>query len=248
MIRGVFAIVVFLGLTLVLATLAIPLALLFPRADVVMRLGRVWSLGLLKATGIRPRYEGLDRMPRGRPCIFLSNHASIVDIWALAPVLPSATRFVAKHSLFRIPFFGWALAAGGFIPIDRSNRTRALRSLRVAADRIRRGRSVLLFPEGTRSRDGRLAPFKRGAFHLALDAGVPVVPLAVSGSGKALPARSVLVRRVPVRVTVAEPIDPLPFRPDDVQGLIDAVRAAIAEHLDPDERGDPVVPATAEAR
>jgi 1-acyl-sn-glycerol-3-phosphate acyltransferase len=117
------------------------------------------------------------------------------------------TRFVSKKSIFWIPVLGQAMAVAGFIPIDRSDRTRAIRSLGRASARIRAGASVILFPEGTRSRDGKLGRFKRGAFHLAIDAGVPVVPVAISGTGKVVRPRSIVVRPGPVSVTFSPAIE-----------------------------------------
>ena len=130
------------------------------------------------------------------------------------------------------------MAASDFIPIDRKNRPGAIRSLSRAAGRIRAGRPVILFAEGTRSRDGRLAAFKKGAFRMALEAGVPVVPVAISGSGRVLRPGSFCVRSGPVRVTFARHIDVRPHQPHDVAGLMAAVRRAIVERLDPSEVGE----------
>src|SRR6185436_10580396 len=121
------------------------------------------------------------------------------------PVLPVTTRFVSKRTIFWIPVLGQAMALAGFIPIDRKDRASAIRSLGRATDTIRGGASVILFPEGTRSRDGRLAPFKRGAFHLALQAGVPVVPVSISGTYSVVRPRSIVVHAGPVHVTFAPP-------------------------------------------
>ncbi len=238
MLRGIFTFVVFIAMTVLAGGTAALWSLLRPGSDIVMRLGTLWSRTSLAAAGVEPAYEGLENARRALPCVFISNHQSILDIWSLIPVLPRSTRFVAKRSLFLIPFFGWALAASGFIPIDRKNRTRAVRSLATAAEKVRGGRPVLLFAEGTRSRDGKLGPFKRGAFHLAIEAGVPVVPVAVSGSGRVLrPGGMFRVRRGTVRVSFAPPLDTLPYRPDGIDRLSRDVRERIAERLLPEELG-----------
>jgi 1-acyl-sn-glycerol-3-phosphate acyltransferase len=179
------------------------------------------------------RYVGLEHIDRTAPQVFIANHQSMADIWALLAVLPPSSRFVAKRELFRIPIFGWALAAAGFVPIERSKHSGALRSLDVAAERIRQGHSLVLFPEGTRTRDGRLRPFKKGAFHLALRAGVPVVPVAISGSFELLPPRTLRVHPGPVHVRFEPPLDVAPFQPTDHAGLLEAVRATIARRLEP---------------
>ncbi len=239
MMRAGFALLATVVLTVLLGTPAVILSLLVPGSDVAMRLGRLWSRGILAAAGVRPSYEGLENATRSLPCVYLSNHQSVLDIWVLVSVLPVHTRFVAKRSLFWIPFFGWSLAASGFIPIDRGSRRRAYESLERAAEKIRAGRPVLLFPEGTRSRDGRLLPFKRGAFVLALEAGVPVVPVAISGTGRALRPGTLELRPRPVRLSFAPPMDVGPYRPGDTQGLMAAVREAIARRLEPEEAAVP---------
>jgi 1-acyl-sn-glycerol-3-phosphate acyltransferase len=178
----------------------------------------------------------------------MANHQSLVDIWALIPVIPAPTMFAAKKSLFGVPGLGWSMAASGFALIDRSNRVSAIRSLSAAAGKVRGGRPLVLFPEGTRSRDGRLGSFKKGPFHLALEAGVAVVPVAISGSGKTLPPGRIRIRPGVVTVRFAPPIDPLPYRPDDLEGLMAEVRDAITRRLDPSEAesgaGDPALDAT----
>ncbi len=235
MIRWFWTFAVFLVLTAIFGLPATVWSLVRPRSDITFRLGKLWSRLILAAAGIRPVYDGLDAAVSRLPCVYISNHQSLADVWSLILALPVTTRFVAKKSLFYIPIFGWALAASGFIPIDRKNRVLAIRSLAVAGERIRAGRPVVLFPEGTRSRDGRLAPFKRGAFHLAMEAGVPVVPVAISGSWVALPPRRYRIRPGEVLVAFAPSLDPARYGPEDVESLMADVRRAIAARLAPAE-------------
>jgi 1-acyl-sn-glycerol-3-phosphate acyltransferase len=183
--------------------------------------------------GIAPVYSGLEHADGVAPRIFLANHLSALDIWVLAAVLPVTTRFVSKRTIFWIPVLGQAMAVAGFIPIDRQDRASAIRSLSSAAGPIRSGASVILFPEGTRSRDGRLARFKRGAFHLALDAGVPVVPVAIAGTFQVIRPRSIIVRPGPVHVTFAPPIEVAAYA-GDLDGLMAKVRSEIASRLPAD--------------
>lgn len=141
---------------------------------------RSWSRATLWASGTPVVVHGLERVDWNAPQILLSNHLSTYDIFALAGVLPAPFAFVAKKELERIPFFGTAWKAAGHISIDRSDRQKAVASLRRAGEAIRRERTtVIIFPEGTRSRTGELQPFKRGAFVLSLESGVPVVPVVV---------------------------------------------------------------------
>ena len=231
MIRGLLAIFVFAILTPLFGSAATLWSFVHPHSNLVVRLGRVWSRALLATVGARVRYHGLEHLPHDSPCILLSNHASVVDIWVLFPIIPEATRFVAKEVLFRTPFLGWALHATGFVPIDRANRTRAIRSLEEAAARIRRGRSVVMFPEGTRSPDGRLLPFKKGAFYLAVSAGVPVVPITIVGANERVKPGSIRVRTGPVDVYVDHPIEVAGFGATGTDALARAVRAIIEGRL-----------------
>lgn len=228
MLRGIWVRCVLLVMTVLMATPVLILVLLVPRwGNLVIHAGRLWSRTLLAAAGARVRYHGLQRAHAHAPCIFIANHQSIVDVWVMLSLVPPNTRFVAKQELFRIPLFGWALAATGCVSINRGNRREAIRSLRQAAARIHDGRSVVLFPEGSRSLDGRLGRFKKGAFHLAVRAGVPVVPVAIAGSFDVVPPRSLRVTPGPVDVFIEPPVDVTPFRPEDYDGLLAQVRRTI---------------------
>lgn len=233
MLRGIWLAFMLVVMTALVAIPATIVALIVPPwSNAVMHGGRIWSRVLLAAAGARVTFHGLENVRRQNPCIFIANHQSMVDIWIMLSLIPPATRFVAKRELFRIPVFGWALAASGCIPIDRGNRTDAIRSLRVAAERIHGGRSVVLFPEGSRSLDGKLRPFKKGAFHLALQAGVPIVPVAITGSFDVLPPRSLRVRPGPVEVFVEPPVDVGPYQPEDHPGLLATVRETIERRFE----------------
>ncbi len=229
MLRGLLTIVTFVVTTLGLGLIAIIAGLLSGPAA-VFRLGRLWARAHLAAMGIAPVYSGLEHARGEAPRIFLANHLSNLDIWALVPVLPVTTRFVSKRSIFWIPILGQAMALAGFIAIDRKDRASAIRSLGRAAQTARDGSSIILFPEGTRSRDGRLGPFKRGSFHLALEAGVPVVPIAISGTFAVVKPRSIVVHRGPVHVTFAQPIDVTAYA-GNLDGLMARVRGEIAALL-----------------
>ena len=236
MLRGLLTFATAVVATLVLGTAAIVGGLLVPGGNVTNHVARLWSRIVLAVAGIRPTYRGLEHAGGTSPRIFLANHLSNIDIPAVAIPLPNTCRFVAKRSLFWLPIFGQAMWIGGFVPIDRGgDRSRAIRSLGRVAERIRAGASVILFPEGTRSRTGKLAPFKKGAFHLALEAQVPVVPIAISGSYELNKPRSPFVRSGPVRVTFFPPIDPARYGPDGLAPLMEDVRATIASGLRPDE-------------
>jgi 1-acyl-sn-glycerol-3-phosphate acyltransferase len=147
----------------------------------------------VRAAGIRVRLHNVERMQSGAPRIYLSNHVSWFDVLTLASVLPRY-KFVGKAELFRIPIFGSAARAAGMIPIQRENRKSAFESYRVAAERIRAGASVVVFPEGTRGKSYALRQFKKGPFVLAVAAGVPIVPTIVHGTMEVMPRDSFRIR------------------------------------------------------
>jgi len=235
MLRSLWALFVVVASASILGLAAGVASVVYPASYATMRATRVWSRIALGAAGIRVSYRGLEHTRRRGATVFISNHLSTADVWAVAPALPASNLYVAKRSLFRIPLVGWAMTAAGFIPIDRDRRESAIRSLDAAAARVRAGRSITLFAEGTRSRAGRLGPFKKGPFHLALAAGVPVVPVAISGSRRSFPPGSVLIRPGNVRVSFSPPIDVAAWPTEDLEDLMAAVRRAIRAGLAPDE-------------
>jgi 1-acyl-sn-glycerol-3-phosphate acyltransferase len=164
-----------------------------------------WSDGLLRACGITVRVEHAERLSP-RPCVYIANHLSVIDIWAVVVGLPTVPKFIMKKELMRIPFFGTAAAAAGHIVIDRQRRVAAFESYRRAAAVIRRGASACVFAEGTRSRDGRLMPFKKGPFVLAIAAQVPVVPVLVTGAYELMPRLAPWPRRGEVALHVGTEI------------------------------------------
>lgn len=168
---------------------------------------RFWGRGSLFLAGTRVRLRGEEHLPPG-PVIFMSNHQSGFDILTLLAVLPLDTCWIAKKELFDIPVFGAAMGRGGYIPLDRRDAHRALKSLEVAVQVVRSGKSLLIFPEGTRSKDFRLLPFKRGGFKLAIQAGVPVIPVTINGSGRVNPAGSIRLYPGRISVTLHQPIMP----------------------------------------
>lgn len=212
-------------------------------ARVVRFLGRIWIRSILRTFRIRIEPSGLENVSTHGPALFLSNHQSLVDIAAIVDTLPPSVswRFVAKRELVRVPIFGWCLVATGQIIVDRGNRQRAVRSLQRAVERIRGGASVIMFPEGTRSADGSLRPFKSGPFHLAVAAQVPIVPVTVSGSQRITPKGSLTVHAGTVRIVFGKPIPTRGVRLDERNELKARVRAAIAEGYDVAFQGPPVI-------
>ena len=186
-----------------------------------------WSRDILSAAGTPVLAEGLENIPRDQPVMYASNHSSMFDIWALFATLPGSVRFVAKRELFRIPLLGRAMLAVGHVPIDRSARKSAFQAYDEAARRIRGGTSVLVFPEGTRSRTGELLPFKNAPFGLAIAAQVPIVPVYLHHTFEILPKGAWRLRPQPIRLLVGTPIATKGLSPDDRERLREEVRAAM---------------------
>ncbi len=177
----------------------------------------------------RIRIDG--RWPRGRGAyVVVANHNSFLDIFVLSNI-PHEMKWVAKKSLFRIPWVGWCFIMSGDIPLERGDASSALSVLGRARRYLDRGMSVMLFPEGTRSRDGRMLPFKSGAFKLAIDAGVPVLPIAVSGTAHGMPKGSPWVRPARIHVQILEPVPVAGLGDGDATRLRDEVRGRIAAAL-----------------
>jgi 1-acyl-sn-glycerol-3-phosphate acyltransferase len=192
--------------TVVFGTYGALLGFVPPRGDWTAGGARWWARSVLLGGFVRLKHEGRERVPRGEPVVFMANHESWLDIPALLAAIPVQVRFLAKKSLFKVPFLGWAISAMGFIPVDRENRRFAVRSFEEAAARIRRGRSVLLFPEETRSTDGNLLPLQRGGFLIAIKAGIPIVPVGIEGAGRCLGKHNYLIRPGTIRVRFGDPI------------------------------------------
>lgn len=199
--------------------------------DSVLALARIWSRILLASAGVKVEVEMHAPLNRTRPYVFMANHASMIDIWAMFVALPVRFRFIAKKQLRQIPLFGWAMAAGRFIFIDRQNAVAARRSIAEAAARIRSGQSVVIYPEGTRTRDGGLLPFKKGGFHLAIDSGVEIVPVAIHGTRALMPRGAMLMRAGTVKVEVGEPVPTAGLTTSDREPLIARVRGQVAAML-----------------
>jgi len=175
----------------------------------VYRIGRAWARLCIRLGGITCEVTGVEHVPMNRTVVFCANHASQVDILALYDTLPVSIRFLAKKELFSVPFFGFVMTIAGHIPIDRSGGRAAVKSINEAAEKIRSGASVVIFPEGTRSRDGRLQPFKTGGMQVAMRSGCPIVPVAISGSYEILPRSRIWIRPGHIKVAIGEPISPL---------------------------------------
>jgi 1-acyl-sn-glycerol-3-phosphate acyltransferase len=188
----------------------------------------------VRAAGVRVRVIGTERIPAG-PCLFAANHTSTLDAPAVVGAIPRRIAILLKESLFRFPIVGQAFRLAGFIPVERGHDS-AIISLEKATASLRAGQSFLIYPEGTRSDDGRLQRFKKGAVVMAIKAGAPIVPVACSGAHLLMKKRSLILRPGEILVEFLQPIDPRGFSLEDRDALNDLVHFELAIGLPPGQR------------
>jgi len=198
----------------------------------IHKIANLWAKILLLISNTKVEIIGKENILKGKPQIFMANHQSDFDILIVLGHIPGQFRWIAKKELFQIPIFGQAMKNAGYIEIDRQNHAKALQSLDEAALRIRDGKSVMTFPEGTRSRDGEIKSFKQGTFHLAIKAGVPIVPVSIVGSGRIMPKRSLTVTPGRVKLIIDKPIEVKGYNVENRHELIDRVRNVIINNYD----------------
>jgi 1-acyl-sn-glycerol-3-phosphate acyltransferase len=226
--RNVIASIVLTILTLP-AILVLLLSALLRRPEAFLAYG-VWTMRVgRRLLGITVEAEGRERLDRRTPYVFMCNHLSFLDAPALVTVIDRPVRSIVKRFVFRIPVFGWGMRLAGFVPVDKEGIGEGRKRIARASGLIReKGYSFLVFPEGQRSWDGRLQPFRRGGFFLALEAGAPIVPVSIAGTFELMPRVSRRVRKGHVRIVFHEPIAAAGFSPETMPELMERVRAAIA--------------------
>lgn len=199
-----------------------------PRGRWMLLSCRLWSHSLLWSSGVKVKHQFEAPLDPEQGYVFLANHQSMYDIPAILVSVPNEVRFLAKKSLFYVPFFGWGLWAGGFIPVDRKDRKAAIKTYKLAEDSLRSGRSLVIFPEETRSDDGRLLPFKRGGMVLAQRTGFPVVPVGIEGSCRVKPKGSYHVKPGVITVRYGRPLLPAGKSAEDQAALGEKARLEIS--------------------
>jgi 1-acyl-sn-glycerol-3-phosphate acyltransferase len=191
-----------------------------------------WSGAIVRRASIDLHVAGAEHAKRGESFVLMSNHQSLYDVPVIYQALDRRIRMVAKKELFRVPLWGRAMHRAGFISLDRQSRERSRQTLLASADVLQAGTSIWIAPEGTRSKDGTLGPFRKGGFHLALQSGCRILPITIIGTRAVLPAKSAHVTDgCTVNVVIHPPIDPRDFGEERREQLIERVRGAIASAL-----------------
>jgi len=205
--RKVFILLEYAIVTIVLSTIALFVSLFDSQGRALHRMAEFWARIHLMASGIRVSVTGLENIA-SPPYIFMCNHQSALDIFSLFVALPLQFKWIAKRELFFIPFLGWAMKRAGYISLDRKHPREAIKAMDDAAQKIRGGINIIIFPEGTRSEDGSLLPFKKGVFTLALRAKVPILPVGISGSSQLQPKGSFIPNKKGViYIRIGKPIE-----------------------------------------
>lgn len=194
---------------------------------------RQWARACLWLGGVRLKVVGVEHLPPQGPVVYMSNHQGNFDIPALFAGLPVQFRWLAKAELFRIPLFGLTMRIAGYIPVERQDRRLSIQSMNLAAERVAAGTSIMIFPEGTRSPDGELLPFKKGGFILALQAQAPIVPIAIDGSAALMLKSSWMIRSGEIRLRIFPAIPTVGLGMKDRDALLTEVAAQIASALAP---------------
>lgn len=217
--------------TIPLASATLVVAAFRSNARLIDGITRVWGRWIIRAAGIDLRAEGTEVIDRQQRYIIIANHHSYFDIPCIFVAIPQPIRFMAKVSLFKIPIFGWAIGRAGFIPIDRKNRRTAVKSFELAVNRIRKGNTVVVFPEEGRSRERAMRTFQRGGFLLALRSGLPILPVAIQGTFDVFPAGATRVKPGPVTIRVGTPIPTAGLTVRDKGRLLEESREQISRML-----------------
>ena len=201
-------------------------------------LARLWANSILWVSRVKVRVSGAEKLDPNQSYIYMPNHQSNADIPLLLGRLPVQFRWLAKAELFKIPIFGRAMRGVGYISIDRSNRKSAFKSLERAATTIRNGTSVLIFPEGTRSRDTRILPFKKGGFVLSVDSGVPIVPIIIHGTRDIIPKGHLMIRSAPVSMEILDPVETAGYTRKTKDQLLEKIHSILVENYEKEKRVD----------
>ncbi len=224
--------------TIIFGILAILASFIDIKGRLPHKIAGIWARSIMAASPIEVTVKGLSNIDPDKSYIYMSNHQSNYDIPILLGYLPVQFRWLAKIELFRIPLFGYAMKRAGYICIDRSNQKSAFESLKKAAGIIRDGVSVMIFPEGTRSMDGNIGSFKKGGFVLAIESGVPILPVIIRGTYSVMPKSRLLIKPGKVTLQVLKPVETSDYTKETKDELMEKIRNIMCESIDDEKRGN----------
>jgi len=219
-------------ITLICALAAIVVSFLRKGGNFAHLVGRFWARSIVFVSRVKVSVRGLEYIDPSAAYVYMANHQSMFDILTLLGYLPVQFRWLAKMELFQIPVFGYSMARVGYISIDRSNRKSAYKSLQEAAQKIAQGVSVVVFPEGTRSTDGQIKPFKGGGFYLAIRSGRPIVPVVIFGSHQVMPKGRLRIRPGQIILNINPPIETTHYNNKTKEVLMESVRSTMKRDLE----------------
>lgn len=200
------------------------------------KIARIWSQLICRLNGIHVEITGLEHVRSDKAQVFIANHQSYFDIFALSGYLPVQIRWMAKSILFRIPLFGLAMKSAGYISVNRESRKKAYQSFIQAIEKLKSGASIVIFPEGTRSLDNKVGPFKKGGHLLAMRSKAPMVPVTIIGTGKIIKKGSGIIYPGPIRIVISPPLEVENLSSKDGDSALNDIREIIRRNLaDPPE-------------
>ncbi len=233
--RGLFLLTFWITLIIFFAPFMIAAALITKNENYIYKpSGALIRLGLF-LVGVRVKVTGLERLDPAQAYILTPNHQSFIEVPLFVTYLGRNPAYLAKKEVFKYPIFGFGIGLMGCVPVDRTNSVSAVESARLATEKLKQGKSFMVYPEGTRSPDGRLLPFKKGAFMMAMEAGVPIVPVTISGGSRIMPKGEIRLTPSTVVITVHEPIPTTSYSKDNVAELMRLTRAKILSALSEEE-------------
>jgi 1-acyl-sn-glycerol-3-phosphate acyltransferase len=238
MIRTLFIIFWDVILTVFFAVMAILTSFVSAGGETPYKVGRIWAKCILAASNIKVTVKGFSNLNRTGSFIYMPNHVSNFDIPVLQAYLPVQFRWLAKAELFKIPIFGYAMKRAGYISINRFDRKAAIQSLNKAAEIIRNGTSVIIFPEGTRSQNQNIQSFKKGGFVLAVDSGVPIIPVIIHGTWSIMQKKQILVKPGNVVLEIKKPINTSDYTRKTKDDLMEKVRNIMVESYEKSKKNE----------
>ena len=242
--RGILLLTFWFGAIAIVAPLLIALVVITKNENLLYTPVRLFIRAGLAMAGVRVEVTGVERLVPNQTYIFTPNHQSFIEVPLCVTYLNRNIAYLGKKEIFKYPIFGYGIRLIGAVPVDRSNTTAAVESARLATENLRRGKSYVVYPEGTRSPDGRLGQFKKGAFIMAIDAGVPVVPVSISGATEIMPKAQIKVFPSTVRITIHEPISTEGYSKENISELMKLTRQKVLSGLSEDQTTGPELTGT----